>query len=85
MSDPDKRDYAQTILAICVEGLRISTTYLRPIIPGSCDEILRRLGGSGEQLASQQLQCWLDEDNMKKCEQTVTLGGTPVFTKIKSK
>ena len=70
------------MLAISIEGLRLCTTHLRPIMPGSCNEILTRLGGSED--ITDQLQCELSEDNSTVfSERQLTLDGLPIFTKMK--
>ena len=70
------------MLAISIEGLRLCTAHLRPIMPGSCDEILTRLRGSED--ITDQLQCELSEDNSTVfSERQLTLDGLPIFTKMK--
>ena len=51
-------------------------------MPGSCDEILTRLGGSED--INDQLQCELSEDNSTVfSERQLTFDGLPIFTKMK--
>ena len=83
MSHPSQYELLGTVLAISIESLRLSATLLRPIMPGSCEEILARIG-LGNFDEGEELQCWLEEGMMERCDRkNLVLGGQPLFNKIR--
>ena len=82
---PLDHSWLQTVLAVAIESLRLSSCLLSPIIPHSSTEILARLGFSQNLNSPDTLECLLSgEESVKRLERRIKLklGGEPVFRKL---
>ena len=87
MKDPSQHNYLQMVLATAVEGVRLCSCLLYPVIPNSSLLILERLGFLKEERtvfpSLSDLDCQLGQvEKVEEVLRNIQIGGSPLFTKI---